>query len=255
MKKLFPLLFVLTLCACNMTIPESPAESYSHLEYPAFTTQEDTIEYTGFTSSYNHTTLLPNWVAYELTRDEVNGQCHPENASFSMDLSRKGSQAMREDYSRSGWDKGHLAPKADLRWSDQAYTESFYFTNVCPQNHDFNSGDWELLERRVRGWAKHFGSVYVVCGPVIGSNKYGTVGKNKVVIPDQFFKALLVPTDKGYSAIAFLFDNDPECHPLKDYALSVNNLESLLQRDLFPSLDDSIEESIEDSIDWKIWRL
>ena len=176
------------LSTCGATQPMGDTSvAVQRLEYPDYADTEHIVEYSGFTVSYNHTTLVPDWVAYELTADELVVRYSSKSSNFSRDPSLKGRQASREDYSRSGWDKGHMAPKADLRWSERSYWESHYFTNVCPQNHQLNGGDWNSLENTVRRWAKKYGRVWVVCGPVFDSCRYGTIGDAGVQVPDAFF--------------------------------------------------------------------
>ena len=219
------------------------------IELPSHSTDEDIITYSGFTSSYNHETLIPNWVAYELTAEELEPVYTSQSSTFSMDFDVKGRQASREDYSHSGWDKGHMAPKADMRWSEKSYWESHYFTNICPQDHELNAGDWNTLEKRVRGWARKFGRVYVVCGPIVGDGSNGTIGKNKVQVPDAFFKAILVPNDGSYTAIAFIMGNNGQHHKLSEYACTVDELEARIGRNLFAALDEMGLEAIESQLD------
>lgn len=251
--------FILTLatmlCACTLPGPGDTAKStVPHMEYPAYETCEDIIEYEGFTSSYNHNTLVPEWVAYELTADELDGYYDTQSSNFSRDPNLKGMQASREDYSHSGWDKGHMAPKADMRWSEKAYWESHYFTNVCPQNHELNAGDWNSLEKAIRRWAKRYGKLWVVCGPVFENAEYGVIGNAKVQIPDYFFKAVLMQEANGtYHSIGFLMKNEGTHRSFKSYGCTVNQLEERIGRDLFPALDDTEEEKVEDETDWSIW--
>ena len=114
--------------------------NYGYIEMPSVEPDENIIYHAGYTTSYNTTTLIPKWVAYELTDEEVQG-VFPRSGSFGMDPDSTGRQAMREDYSNSGWDKGHMAPAADMKWSEQSMYESFYLTNICPQNHTLNERD------------------------------------------------------------------------------------------------------------------
>lgn len=220
----------------------------NHKELPAISSSDSIIIYQGFVVSYDSEHLIPQWVAYELTSDEVDGTVS-RSGSFGMDLNYKGRQATREDYSYSGWDKGHMAPAADMKWSQEAMWESFYLTNVCPQNHEFNGGDWLALEKKVREVAKRYGHVYVICGPIIGNNKCGSIGANNVTVPDKFFKAFLVEAADGFHSIAFVMDNSGEHHALSDYILTVNELEKLTGIDLFVNLPDDIEDSVENSIE------
>lgn len=224
------------------------------LELPAIQPTDTILTYTGFIVSYNPEQLIPNWVAYELTAVELDGDV-PRAKGFSMDLGYKGRQAMREDYSNTGWDKGHMAPSADMKWSQTAMTESFYLTNICPQNPDLNGRDWHTLENRVRDWARQYGRVWVVCGPLVQDKRYGTIGERQVTVPDGFFKAVLRQESDGtYRAIAFVFENSSARQPLKDAVITVDDLEVLAGYDLFPNLDDSIEEVVESTASWEAWR-
>lgn len=225
-----------------------------YYEIPALTASDIVIVYEGFTLSYNPETLLPKWVAYELTSSEVDGTV-PRGNGFGMDLNYKGKQAMREDYSNTGWDKGHMAPAADMKWSRTAMYESFFLTNICPQDHELNGNDWLTLEKLGREWAKQFGSIHVVCGPIVGKNYYGTIGENKVVVPDAFFKAFLVAQDHRYHAIAFVMPNESTHHRVQEYAMTVNELEAMTGLNLFPNIDDAIEEMIESDLYFKFWNL
>lgn len=225
------------------------------MELPAINSGDDIISYSGYTSSYNHTTLIPDWVAYELTAEELEGNEERGDRQFSMDRNVKGKQAMREDYYNSGWTKGHMAPATDFRWSATAMDETFFFMNVCPQDEYLNGKDWEYLEGMVRHWAREFGKVWVVSGPIVGTNKYGKIGDDKVTVPDSFYKAVMVCKNGKYRSIAFVMDNDNERYWLQDCALSVNDLEEITGIDFFPALDDSIEDSVEGQLKLSDWGI
>lgn len=230
-------------------------EANQKIELPSYSSDEDVIEYSGFTTSYNHETLIPNWVAYELTAEEMEPVYTSQSSTFSMDFDVKGRQASREDYSRSGWDKGHMAPKADMRWSEKSYWESHYFTNICPQDHELNAGDWNTLEKRVRGWAREYGRVYVVCGPIVGNGSLGAIGGKKVQVPDEFFKAVVVATGKGYVAAGFIFQNNGTHHKMSEYACTVDELEKRIGRNLFAALDELGQEEAEGRMELKTLRI
>lgn len=210
------------------------------------------IEHKGYTVSYNKDTRLPNWVAYELTDAEVAGACK-RDGRFYLDPDANGPQANYEDYRNSGWDKGHIAPAGDMKWDEQAMFESCYFTNVCPQNHNLNGGDWRSLEERCRDYARRFGSVYIAAGPVVGDAKNGTIGYNKVVIPDGFYKVLLVHVDGGYQGVGFYFENKAGHKPLSTYAMSIDELEALTGIDFFFSLPDWVETKVESTYSKDFW--
>ena len=114
--------------------------------------QEQIIRHTGYTVSYNKELKLPNWVSYELTREETKGK-EKRNNRFIADPLVKGIIATNADYARSGYDKGHMAPAADMKWSPQAMKESFYFSNMCPQHPQLNRRGWKNLEEKIRDWA------------------------------------------------------------------------------------------------------
>lgn len=225
------------------------------MELPAISTEDRIISHSGYVTCYDAAHCIPAWVAYELTAEETQGDEERGDRMFSMDPLYKSRQAMREDYSGSGWTKGHMAPAADFRWDEDAMDETFYLTNVCPQDKDLNAGDWEYLERQVRRWAKQYGKVWVVSGPIIGQAKNGTIGEHKVTVPDSFFKAVLVYTGSSYEAIGFVMGNDKARYYLKDCAVSINRLEKITGNDFFHSLDDSVEERVEDSYDLKVWSI
>ena len=225
------------------------------MELPAINSDDRIVSHTGFVSSYNPETLIPDWVAYELTAEELEGDEQRGDRRFSMDPDYKGTQAMREDYYDSGWTKGHMAPATDFRWSADAMDDTFYFTNVCPQNEYLNGQDWEYLEGKVRHWARQFGKVWVVSGPIVGSNRYGTIGDRDVVVPDSFYKAVLACRNGKYRSIAFIMGNDEQRYYLKDCATSVNELEKITGIDFFPALDDSIEDDVEGRTSFSDWGL
>lgn len=237
----------------NTTVP---AGISGLLEIPAAPSGR-LVQHGAYVSSYNLETLIPDWVAYELTAEETGGDLKRGGIEFRMDPGLKGvRQAMREDYAGSGWTKGHLMPAADAAFNSTAMGETFYFTNICPQDETLNAGDWQYLEKRVRQWAKRYGSVWVVTGPIVGDNRYGTIGERDVVVPDAFYKALLIRKKNGsYSAIAFVMDNDDERYYLKDCYLNINDLESLTGFDFFPALDDKIEEKVESTVRLSDWGI
>jgi len=240
--------FVLTGCfrvsdaAAQGVAVEAPAG----LELPAYEPSEDIIVHLGYTASYNHTTLCSDWVAWELTAEEANGQ-NDGQYSFSRDPEVAWPKASREDYSRSGYDKGHMAPRADMRWSCQALEESYYFTNICPQDHEMNSQAWRKIEELTRRLAKRYGSVWVVCGPIFddSGSKIGSVA-----VPSAFFKALVVNTSEGYKTVGFLVDNNPQSFSPRHYAVSVDSVEAAIGRNLFPLVD----EAAEAEYDWNVWN-
>ena len=210
------------------------------------------IEHKGYSVSYNETTKLPNWVYYELTEEEAKGTCK-RNGNFFPDPDVMGVQADNEDYRNSGWDKGHIAPAGDMKWDEEAMLESCYFTNICPQNHNLNGGVWRSLEEKCRDYACRFGCTYITAGPIIGEMKNGTLGSNHVVIPDAFYKVLVVCNDGKYEGVGFYFENVAGHKPLVEYAKTIDEIEAITGIDFFPSLPDSIENETERGYDTTFW--
>ncbi len=218
---------------------------YEKLEIPQSKKKlkEQVVEHKGYTVSYNTTWLIPNWVAYELTDEEVVGQVSRAD-KFVPDPDIKGRCSTTDDYKGSGYDRGHMAPAGDMKWDDTAMEESFYTTNICPQNHNLNSGDWKELEEQVRDWAIKNEKVYVVCGPIVKKN-YATVGANNVAVPDSFYKVVLMYRDGSWRSLGFVFANKAGNKPLDTYTKSVDEVEKLTGLDFFSVLPDNIEKEIE----------
>lgn len=247
MKSLTFILLSFLTAACTGQVVQGLPQVPAGVELPAYGEEEDIVKHQGYTAAYNHTTLCPDWVAWELTSEEVDGT-NEGQYSFSRDPNVKFPKASREDYSHSGWDKGHMAPRADMKWSCQALEESYYFTNVCPQDHEMNSQAWRKIEELSRRLAKYYGRVYIVCGPLFDEHRFSTIGE--VHVPDRFFKALAVSTENGYRTVGFVVDNTPQDYSPRHYAVSVDSVEVLTGRDLFPKVDEAAEQTF----DWDFWN-
>ncbi|MBQ4389083.1 MAG: DNA/RNA non-specific endonuclease [Bacteroidales bacterium] len=216
---------------------------------------ETVIEYNGFTVSYNSQNRIPTWVFYELTAEKTNGPYSRKGKDFLQDINAQVPQSDAYDYRGSGWSRGHMAPAGDFKWDDRAMWDTFYYTNCCPQDEKLNNGSWNVLENKVRTWAKQFGRVFVVTGPIVGQNQGGKIGAHQITVPDAFFKALLVYKDELYHGIAFVMFNTPATQRLPESCLSINELEKVSGLDFFPSLDDSIEEIVENEMDLRFWNI
>lgn len=235
--------------------PESCRGEISlELAVPQFTksVKSQVIEHSGYTVSYNEQRRNANWVAYELTAEELQGE-EPRSEKFVTDPLVIGRQATTDDYRRSGWDRGHLAPAADMKWSRQAMEESFYMSNISPQNHNLNSGVWKSIEELVRDNAARYGKVLVVTGPVFTNKKgLGEIGGNRVLIPNGFYKVLLV-FENGYHGIGFYCENKSGRKSLDRYALSIDSIEDIAGIDFFHLLPDETENEVEATFDFTMW--
>ncbi len=213
---------------------------------------EQMLRRTGYTASYNKATKLPNWVAWHLTADRTTGPAKRSGVDFQADMDVPAPRAEDSDYYGSGYDRGHMCPAADNKYSEKAMEESFLFTNMCPQNGNLNRGDWNEMEQACRRWAKEYGGVYVVCGPILYKGKHKTIGKNKVVVPEAFFKVVL-RTGENPKAIGFIYKNAEGNRPKGDYVNTVDEVERITGIDFFPELPDDVENKVEATADIADW--
>ena len=229
------------------TNAKAPDGRYSlQLEIPKTIRQRDEtiITHTGYTVSYNHHYKTPNWVAWELTRDETKGT-ESRKSKFEPDPNLPEPRVEHSDYTNSGYDRGHMAPAADMKWSEKAMEESFYMSNICPQNRKLNRDDWGDLEEKCREWAKKYGRVYIACGPIYDKASPKRIGKHQVAVPDRFFKVVLIYNRKNPIAMGFLFENKAHHQNLKNYMVKVDQVEEETGLDFFSKVPDEVENRIE----------
>lgn len=227
------------------------------MELPKLTSKnaQQIIRHYAFTISFNSQWNIPNWVAYTLTKEETTGEAE-RKSSFYPDPNIKNNPVVTKDYSNSGYDRGHMAPAADMKWSERAMKESFYTTNICPQNQNLNRGDWNDLEELARDLAKQYGAIHIACGPIV-ENTYKTIGsERKIVVPSAFYKVFLRQKSNGeWTAIGFVMPNESGSRMLMTYMKSIDEIEKLTQIDFFYNLPDEIENEIENDfsiIDWVV---
>ena len=230
---------------------EQPADEWTiqQMEIPVMSAkkQGQVIHRTGYTLAYDAKTRTPQWVAWELTKKETQGTEERSN-DFQPDPDVKGAQVVTKDYTHSGYDRGHMAPAADMKWSKKAMKESFYMSNICPQDHNLNTSDWGELENKSRQWARRFGKVYIVCGPIYNGKRNEYIGDHRVKVPDAFFKVVLINEKKKQCAMGFYFENEAGERKLQEYLVPVDRLEQLTGMDFFSALPDNLEDRLEAEI-------
>ena len=245
-----------TIIVEGLKIKEEPLDIIIKLEYPKLisTQPQQIIEHLAYTVSHNPVWNIPNWVAYSLTDTELRGDI-PRARHFYPDPKVQGVAVVPQDYTHSGYDRGHMAPAADMKWSEQAMRESFYMTNICPQNQNLNRGDWNDLEELARDWARKFGNLYIACGPIV-HNEDATIGNNhRIVIPSAFYKVFLRKDNSSWTSIGFIFANESGNKPLMTYMVSIDEVESTTGIDFFYNLPDSIENEIEKDFNLRDWTV
>jgi endonuclease G len=228
----------------------------SRVEIPELLSQQpqQVISHLGYTVSHNPDWNIPNWVAYSLTKEEVGGDI-PRAKKFNPDPDVDGVAVVTSDYTHSGYDRGHMAPAADMKWSMKAMNDCFYMTNICPQDGGLNSGSWQTLEKACRRWAKQEGKVYVVCGPVYKSTKPKKIGKeHEISVPDGFYKVVLSMREGKEKAIGFYYENRSGKQEMKHVATSVDEIETLTGINFFVNVPDKLEDKIEATYSLKLWK-
>ena len=206
----------------------------------------------GYVTAYADRWRCPLWTAWHLTAGHTTGPYKRKGVKYHEDDDVPFPKATNADYAGSGYDRGHMCPSGDNKWSREAQEDCFLFTNMCPQSHNLNGGDWNDLEMKCRKWAEKYGDVYIVCGPVFRSEHPRTIGKSKVAVPDGFYKVVLCMRDEP-KAIGFYYDNDDGHAPMASYVRTVDEIESLTGIDFFPRLDDATERRIEAKADLDEW--
>lgn len=232
----------------------------------------------GYVVSYNNETLCPNWVAWHLIREHVDGQSSRRsvpyydgkgnaigigrvdkdifNGSYFVDLEAKGKRATHRDWKRNNYrmTHGHICPAGDNKWSKAAMNQSFLLTNMCPQTEKSNAISWNILENKCRSWARRYGDIYIVAGPIFYDNQIRTIGKNKIRIPDAFFKVVLRMDENNIQTIGFIYPNDNGEYSMRHTACSVDEIENITHIDFFPGLSDDMEDVIESTYDMSKWK-
>lgn len=212
---------------------------------------EQLIEYKGMIVSFNADMHIPNWVSWELTRDEATG-VEPRSNAFASDPCVDGCASL-SDYRGSGYDRGHMAPAGDMKWDPETMRESFLLTNICPQAKSLNSGSWKKLEEKCRIWAQADSAVVIVCGPVLTAVPVEYIGAGRVAVPQRFFKVILSPYADPPRGIGFVMPNGAVPGGMQACAVSIDEVEALTGHDFFSSLPDDIEDVVESQCKFNYW--
>ncbi|MBE6289701.1 MAG: DNA/RNA non-specific endonuclease [Bacteroidaceae bacterium] len=234
---------------------EEAVVSVQNLEIPAKLKDrsEKILKRSNYTISYNRNWNQPNWVAWELNKNETKGR-NNRNEEFTADPDlAEAYQVESYDYSGSGYDRGHMCPAGDNHFDAKAMNESFYMSNICPQNHELNAGKWNDLEIACRKWANRYQQLFIVCGPIIDKRNGKRIGKeHEIIVPEKFFKVILITSTKPARAIGYIFENNGSDRPYKVH--SIDEVEKITGMDFFPNLPDKIEDLVESRYEASDWR-
>ena len=214
------------------------------------------LPHTAYISYFNTKHRIPNCVIYELTATQV-AQCDApgaekrKNYQFNADPMCSASPQW-SDYKHSGYDRGHMAPANDMKWSKTSMEESFYMTNICPQLHALNDGCWRKLELAIHRWAKRDKRLFIAAGPVL-KNVMHTIGPDRnISVPAAFYKVVYAPNQGR--AIGFIFNNEKISGGYASHAVSVDYVERVTGIDFFCALDDALENKIEAHSSIDMWQ-
>lgn len=209
------------------------------------------IHHDGYSLSYHEAHEQAEWVAYELKRSHLSNT-NFKRPYFEIDKAVSTGAAHWRNYKNSGYDRGHLCPAADRKYTQEAHDETFLTSNISPQKPDFNAGIWNTLEQKVRYWARKYDGVFVVTGGIL-TKDLESVGEEHVSIPDHFYKVLIDRNSGPTKMIAFLIPHNNSDKPLYEFVVSVNKIEELTGIDFFTALDDDLENRLEASDSYKNW--
>lgn len=234
-------------------------EAYETLEQPDELNhvKEMLLFKSQFIISYNMDRMCPNYVCWSLTQLRSNGKVQRTNNFHGDPAMRPDARVETFDYNGSGYDRGHMCPAGDNKNTDMAMDESFCMTNICPQNHQLNTGLWNDLEMQCRSWARNYGTLYICCGPIFDQQQPRTIGSRKdvkIAVPDRFFKVILT-LGRVPKAIGFIYPNRACGGDMRDYAVSVDKVEKVTDMDFFYQLDDAQEKQLEKECNPAAWGI
>lgn len=235
----------------NINLPINSREIITWAK-PQVNRQEIILRRKAYTTAYDPINKIPYWVGWQLTAEHTNGTFNRKGIKFTEDNTVPTPRATDMDYRRSGFDRGHMCPSGDNKWDPVAQQESFLVTNICPQHPNINAGDWNELEELSRKWARKHGKIYIISGPILYEQKHKTIGKNKVTVPEAFFKIIICLQGKP-KGIGFIVKNRQTNQKLTRYINTIDRIERITGTDFFPDLSPDIQNKIESTADISQW--
>ncbi len=222
------------------------------IDYLPSSTTGHIVEHNHYILSYAEAYEQAEWVAYTLNKNQLTYDDR-KRPYFIEDPKVRTKSADWRNYKGSGYDRGHLCPAGDRKFSIYAYNETFYTSNITPQNNDFNAGIWNRLEQQTRYWAKKYGTLYIVTGGVL-ENDLPSIGDEDVAVPRVFYKIIARGNKEELELIAFLLPHKESEASLQQYVVSVDRLERLTGITFFENLTDSLEERVESMASLHAWE-
>jgi endonuclease G len=213
---------------------------------------------TGYVVGYDDQAGIPRWAAYRLV-DLTPLPDAPERPDrFDVDR-RTVARISSDDYTGSGYDRGHLAPNYGIatRYGAEAQRETFLMSNIIPQRHSLNAGLWKSLEMEIAtAYPARFGEVWVLCGPAITAAPERLPGRNRVrpAIPHACWMIIVDESDGRVRTMAFLFPSDPaKDTKLEDFLVTIDEIETWTGLDFLADLPDEAETALEAKRASRVW--
>lgn len=219
---------------------------------PTSTTNQ-IVHHKYYSLSYNEEYEQADWVAYALNKNQLSNT-NIKRPYFELDPKVSTKSAHYRNFKNSGYNKGHLCPGGDRKFSEEAFNETFLTSNISPQSYEFNGGIWNRLEQKVRYWAQKYDKLYIVTGGVLSKN-LKTIGTEKVAVPNYFYKIILDYHEPEIKAIAFLMPHEDSEKGLYQFVTSIDEIEEITGIDFFPNLPDELENKLESSSNYISWNL
>ncbi|XP_042327124.1 nuclease EXOG, mitochondrial isoform X2 [Sceloporus undulatus] len=209
--------------------------------------------YTNHALSYDQAKRVPRWVIEHISKHKTLGNADRKYCKFRPDPNIPPVfSAMNEDYFGSGWSRGHMAPAGDNKYSPKAMAETFYLSNIVPQNYENNAGFWNRIEMYCRELTERFEDVWIVSGPLTlpqveddGKKRviYQVIGKDDVAVPSHLYKVILARRSETSTEPlvlgAFVVPNNPISfdHQLLEFQVSIEELEKMSGLVFFPQVN------------------
>lgn len=223
------------------------------LPSPLTDREEQILTRKSYVVSYNKDTRQPNWVAWRLTADHTDGPVPRPVTGWHDDKEVPQPRAYYQDYRGTCWDRGHMCPAGDNKWDSTAMYETFLMTNACPQNKTLNSGIWNQIEMDCREWARKYGEIYIVCGPLFLNQEHDTIGQHNIPVPEAFFKVIVCLDENNPKGIGFICRNNEGVKKKDLYTNTIREVERITGITFFPNLSASVSETVKSNSDITIW--
>lgn len=222
-----------------------------HADFLPSSTTGEIVKHEFYTLSYSEHHEQAEWVAYELKKSHLTHDDR-KRPYFIEDPKVSSKSADWKNYRGSGYDRGHLCPAGDRRFSEQAYNETFYTSNISPQDKEFNAGVWNRLEQQVRTWCRRYGDLVVITGGVLEEG-LEEIGEEDVDVPRAFYKIILRKEGEQMKVLAFLMDARESQAPLDTFLVPVTLLEARTGLDFFQKQPKSWQDRLEKTVDASVW--